>query len=226
MREENVAHQIGGMRHLSEEDKEQQARIALLDYFGSLARHWATVLLATVVAFYSVWQIRGYIYDWVFTFALTITIAGGAYAFLRMITHGKYCELALDPKVLPRGCGTCVSQMLHGMLHDFRTEESIIKWRKYEKRVRWGKCLDNLGGFKGFLCWTLGSVCIWFFFAAVASFDFSLMGSLQKVITQLLKWPSNALVLLAAVVILLGLGYGFTRIRPETFQNEIERRET
>jgi len=40
-----------------------------------------------------------------------------------------------------------------------------------------------------------------------------------------LKWPSNALVLAAAVVILLGLGYGFTRIRPETFQNEIERRE-
>lgn len=211
---------------MGEEDKEQQARIALLDYFGSLARHWATVLLATVVAFYSVWQIREHVYDWVFTFALTITIAGGAYAFLRMITHGKYCELALDPKVLPRGCGTCVSQMLHGMLHAFRTRESKIKWRKHEKRVRWGKWLDNLGGFKGFLCWMLGSVCIWFFFAAVASFNFSLMGNLQRAITQLLKWPSNALVLVAAVVILLGLGYGFTRIHSETFEKEIARCET
>ena len=39
-----------------------------------------------------------------------------------------------------------------------------------------------------------------------------------------MKWPCNALVLAAAVVIFIGLVYGFMRIRPKTFQNEIEGR--
>jgi hypothetical protein len=147
---------------------EQDARIALLDYFGSLARHWATVLLAVAVTFYSVVQVRKAIgNDWLFSFTLTMTAAGGIYAFLRMVTHGKYCELALDPKVRPRGPGTYASQMLHGMQHSLRTNRTL-------------KHLDKLGEFKGFLCWTFGSVCIWFFFAAAVTFGFSLMGSCRR----------------------------------------------
>ena len=188
---------------------EQDARIALLDYYGSLARHWATVLLAVAVTFYSVVQVRKAIgNDWLFSFTLTMIAAGAVYAFLRMFTLGKYCELALDTKVRPLGEGTCVSQMLHGMHHSLRTDRTL-------------KHLDKLGDFKGFLCWTLGWACIWFFFAAAATFGFSLMGSLQEVITRLLKWPCIALVLAAAVVIFLGLVYVFTRIRPKRFQGEI-----
>lgn len=201
---------MGGVRDLREDDKEQEARIALLDYFGSLARHWATVLLATVVAFYSVWQIRQYVNCWVFTFALTMTVAGGAYAFLRMVTHGKYCEKALDPEVRPRGEATYVSRMLHGMLHSLRTD-------------RWLKHLDTLGDFRGFLCWTLGSVCVWLSFTAAATLGFSVMHILREVIRWLLEPPRNALVLVSALVILGVLVIGFfTRIHPKTYERERE----
>lgn len=131
---------------MSEEDQEQEARIALLGYFGSLARNWATILLATAGVFLAVVQVRTDVGDWWFAFGLLTTFGGGAYAFIRMVTLGKYCELALDPEVRPRGQGIAVSQMLHGMLHDFRTN----------KKAKHGELLDKWGQFPGWLYGILG----------------------------------------------------------------------
>ena len=193
---------------------EQDARIALLDYFGSLARHWATVLLAVAVTFYSVVQVRKAIgNDWLFSFTLTMTAAGGIYAFLRMVTHGKTCELALDPKVRPRGPGTYASQMLHGMLGTFRTHPRL-------------QYLDRLGDFRGFLCWTLGWVCAWFAFASLWALGFFPVDALQRSLVQTLEYRPGVVPAIPAIagLVLFLLVIGFTMIRPETFQNEIERR--
>lgn len=95
----------------------------MLEYFGSLARHWATTVLAASVAFFSVVELRDIINNvWITGFALWMIAIEGTYAFLRMVTHGKYCELALNPKVIPRGEErdiTRVSQALHGMWYSF-----------------------------------------------------------------------------------------------------------
>ena len=148
---------------MSQEDKEQQARIALLDYFGSLARHWATVVLTTAVVFYAIVQVRDDINnDWLFSFALTFTVAEGGYAFLRMITHGKYCELALDNEVIPMGPGTYVTKMLNGMHHNLIMH--------FGRGLRF---CDKLGDHRGFVFYALigvianivfaplGRPCVW-----------------------------------------------------------------
>lgn len=200
---------------MDQEEKEQQARIALLDYFGSLARHWATVLLATVVAFYSVWQIRKYLDNWVFTFALTMTVAGAVYAFLRMVTHGKYCELALDNKVRPLEKGTHVTRMLHGM----------------HRNLGKSRCgfLDKLGDFGGFVCWTLISVCAWFVLASLWTLGYLkwLVDALEKWLMGALQyrlWGVPATPLVAAVLILVFI-FGITKISPKIYKNEVETAE-
>ena len=177
---------------MDQEEKEQQARIALLDYFGSLARHWATVLLATAVVFYSVVQARTIIYnEWLFMFALTFTAAQGAYAFLRMVTHGKYCKLALDNEVRPLNRGTYVTGMLRGMHRNLRG------------LPYWGS-LDKLGGRKGFLCWESGSVCAC---SAVASQWTGLFAPI---------------ILMVAVVAILVLYVGFDALPCEIYEGQIE----
>ena len=186
----------------------------MLDYFGSLARHWATVLLAEAVAFYSVVQVRKAIgNDWLFSFTLTMTAAGGVYAFLRMVTHGKYCELALDKKVRRLGDGTSVSRMLHGMHRNLR------------ERPLWG-FLDNLGGYKGLFCWTAIWVCAWFVLASLWTLGYLkwLVDALEKWLMGALQyrlWGVPATPLVAAVLILMFI-FGIKKIYRETYKNEIE----
>lgn len=139
--------------------REQEARIALLKYFGSLARHWATIVLAAAVSFFSVVELWDTIENaWIIGFALWMIAIEGTYALLRTVAHGRYCELALDPTVIPRGEGrdtTRVGQVLHGMWFSFRSKWS---WKQ----------LDRLGKFMGWLCWTTAFASVFIFGASVA----------------------------------------------------------
>jgi hypothetical protein len=205
---------VEARKNLSQDDKEQEARIALLDYYGSLARHWATLLLATAIAFYSVVQVRELIGDWLLTFTLTIMAAGVVYAFVRMFTLGKYCELALDPKVRPRGVGTPLSQMLHGMQGTLRTNP----W--------WLKYLDGLGEFKGFTFYTLIWVCAWFLFAPLWALGFLPVAALQLSFVQDLRrcWGGVPLISVIAGVVLILCFIGLIQVVSHltTFQDEIK----
>lgn len=206
---------MGAMRDSSEEDKEQQARIALLDYFGSLARHWATVLLATVVAFYSVWQIRKYVDYWVFTFALTITVAGGVYAFIRMITHGKYCELALDNKVRPLEKGTHVTRMLRGMHRSMRKR---LVW----KLPIW-RLLDSLGGFGGFCYWAFISICAWFALASLWTLSYFPVNAWENWLTDALQHRQVVVTVILAIAVGIFLStLLFISIPPKIYAEESE----
>lgn len=135
------------------------------------------MLLTNAVVFYSIWQIRKYLDNWVFTFALTMTVAGAVYAFLRMATHGKYCELALDDNVRPLGLGTLMSQMDRGMHHNLRNWRGRI-WR----------LLDDLGGYTGLACYLVIWVCIWFALASLWE-----LGSLKWLLEELENWFVGAL---------------------------------
>jgi hypothetical protein len=190
---------------------EQEARIALLDHYGSLARNWATVLLATAVVFLTVVQVRREIDDWSFLFGLTMTTSGGVYAFLRMVTLGKYCELALDNEVRPLESGTHVTRMLHGMHRNLRN-------RRY-----WGS-LDKLGDFKGFFYWTLIWVCAWFALASLWTLGYFPVNAWQKWLVDALQYRPGFVPAIPAIAALLILVWiiGFFVIRLKTYESEIE----
>jgi hypothetical protein len=175
---------------------EQEARLALLEYFGSLAQHWATVALAAAVAFFSVVQLRDTINnDSILTFALVLVAAEGIFSFMRMIVHGKYCELALDSEVKAMGAGVLANQMLHGMAHNLRT-----RWIFY-------RFLDKIGRLKGWLYWTVISILVAFY--AAVSPPFFPITSMEGLFMGLLGRPyviiALGMLIVVACVLLIWL---------------------
>lgn len=87
--------------------EEQEARIALLEHFRSATQHWATVLVALAITFFSVLQFKSEI-EKLFTFWLSplggadflaaLVVTQGIYGTYRMVVNGMLGELVVDPE--------------------------------------------------------------------------------------------------------------------------------
>lgn len=75
----------------------QDARIALLDYFGDHLRFWGTNALALAVALFAAMQAREFLSSkGIFVPVLTFLLLQGLFALCRAIYHGRMTRLVLE----------------------------------------------------------------------------------------------------------------------------------
>lgn len=127
---------------MSNEQNEQDARIALLDYFGSELRYWGTVVLSLAVAFVAIVQVKDTLCKYGVLDSILWVLANSAvYASLRFLWHGRVAEFSL--KVEPE---TGQDPLLWRLLSSAR---SCVE------RERSGRFLSSTSGFKGGVRWVV-----------------------------------------------------------------------
>jgi hypothetical protein len=87
-----------GLSTNNEEQKiriEQDARVALLQHFGSYVRSWTTILVTIAIVFFTAVQVREALSAlfWVVLFPLGSQLP---YAMMRWAWHGRLCERTID----------------------------------------------------------------------------------------------------------------------------------
>lgn len=134
---------------------EQEAREALLQYFGTLGQHWSTLLVAIGVVFFSIMQFRQEF--WRVGLLETALFALGAQAVFagsRVVLHGWFCELAVRVPLTREDNDTNQLKRVHtAMLRGLRREHGwAMRLPPFYQRAL-------LSSF----CWTL----VWTIFAFV-----------------------------------------------------------
>jgi len=75
----------------------QEARIALLDYFGDHLRFWGTNVLALAVVFFAAMQVHDFLSSkGIFVLVLVFLLMEGVYALVRAIFHGRMARSAIE----------------------------------------------------------------------------------------------------------------------------------
>ena len=88
-------------------EEDQNARIALLEHFGDYVRNWSVLLLSIAIVLFAAIQARDVLVGkppvgpLLFYGTLTVIFLQMPYAVFRVAWHGKLCERAVDPRVLP-----------------------------------------------------------------------------------------------------------------------------
>ena len=81
---------------MSNDHNDQDARIALLDYFGSELRFWGTVVLSLAVASVAIVQVKDTLCKFGFLDSTLWILANCTlYASLRFLWHGRVAEFSL-----------------------------------------------------------------------------------------------------------------------------------
>jgi hypothetical protein len=117
---------------------DQDARAALLDYYGSLLRSWSERLVALAVALFSVVLARPYLTANGFQFWLSCVMALAIFAIVRMVWHGALAEHMLHvPPLSQADLGAQETGEVKPYLH--RLDEEMKKRYKQELgRIRYG----------------------------------------------------------------------------------------